>query len=131
MKRIINPPRIATAVVAVALLAACGSEPTSEATDRSGLDGGSAAAWSVQQWAEQHERSAHLEGLARTYGTSAERRKSAERDSVEAAETIEREAKLAGQARTYGADQSTDQPAPVDETSDGEFVPGSRHMPTR
>jgi hypothetical protein len=128
MKRIINPSRIATAVVAVALLAACGSEPTSEATDRSGLDGRSAAAWSAQQWAEQHERSAHLEGLARTYGTSAGRRNWAER--VEA-ETIEREAKLAGQARTYGADRSTDLPAPVDETSDGEFLPGSRHMPTR
>jgi hypothetical protein len=130
MKRIINPARIATAVVAVALLAACGSEPTSEATDGSGLDGRSAAAWSAQQWAEQHERAAHLEGLARTYGTSAERRNSAECDSVDA-ETIEREAKLAGQARTYGADQSTDLPAPVDETSDGECVPGSRHMPTR
>jgi hypothetical protein len=44
------------------------------------------------------------------------------------AERYERSAHLRGLAVTHGTD---DAPMPTDETRDDEFVPGSRHMPTR
>jgi hypothetical protein len=48
------------------------------------------------------------------------------------AEQLERSAKLEGQAGTYSkADSAGDAPAPADETSEDEFVPGSRQMPVR
>ncbi|MET0739667.1 MAG: hypothetical protein ABW035_15430 [Acidimicrobiales bacterium] len=47
------------------------------------------------------------------------------------AEAYEREAHLEGQARTHGGDPSTSPAASPDgDSSDGEFLPDSRHVPT-
>ncbi|HET6836012.1 MAG TPA: hypothetical protein VFH30_19275 [Acidimicrobiales bacterium] len=140
MKRIIRTTRVlvASGVVAVALLAACdGGDPgvatRTVAPER--VDAPAAARLAAQ--AERYERSAHLQGQARTYGAPAGRQDAVRPHPIEAgnrsvAEQLERSAKLEGQARTYSnADSSDDAPAPADETSDDEFVPGSRHMPTR
>jgi hypothetical protein len=87
--------------------------------------------------AEQQELSAHLQGQARTYGGAAEGRDAVVPSAIEAgnravAEQLERSAKLEGQAGTYSkADSAGDAPAPADETSEDEFVPGSRHIPVR
>jgi hypothetical protein len=110
--------------------------------------------------AEQYERDAHLEGQARTYGrdnaapapsetgnrtaqqaeasryvesleSRAERAATAR--TVAEAERIERQAHLEGQARTYGqrrADTS-ETPAIAADAPEPEFLPGSRHVPTR
>ena len=51
------------------------------------------------------------------------------------AEEHEREAHLEGQANTYGGDRGAGDPAEPGTTdpsaADDEFVPGTRHMPTR
>src|ERR671910_3488896 len=138
MKRIIRRTRVlvASGVAAVALLAACGDDP-GEATStaaRERVDAPAAARLAAQ--AEQQELSAHLQGQARTYGGAAEGRDAVVSSAIEAgnravAEQLERSAKLEGQAGTYSqAASAQDAPAPAD-TSDDEFVPGSRHMPVR
>ena len=139
MKRIIRRTRVlvASGVAAVALLAACGDDP-GEATSTAAperVDAPATARLAAQ--AEQQELSAHLQGQARTYGGAAERRDAVSPDPIEAgnravAEQLERSAKLEGQAGTYSkADSAGDAPTPADETSEDEFVPGSRHMPVR
>ena len=139
MKRTIRPTRVlvASGVAAVALLAACGGDP-GEATSTAAperVDAPATARLAAQ--AEQQELSAHLRGQARTYGAPAERRDAVGPSAIEAgnrtvAEQLERSAKLDGQAGTYSkADSAGGAPAPADETSDDEFVPGSRHMPVR
>jgi hypothetical protein len=91
----------------------------------------------LEAQAEQQELSAHLRGRARTYGAPAERGDAAGPSATEAgnragAEQLERSANLDGQAGTYSkADSAGGAPAPADETSEDEFVPGSRHMPVR
>jgi hypothetical protein len=140
MKRIIRTAKVfvASGVVAVALLAACGGDdpgkaPSSAASEQ--VDAPARARLKAQ--AEQYERSAHLQGQARTYGASAERQDPVRPNPIEAgnqamAERLERSAKLEGQAKTHSkADSRNVAPAPADETSDDEFVPGSRHMPMR
>jgi hypothetical protein len=140
MKRIISTTKVsvATAVVAVALLASCGGDDSGEATSASAAERVDAPAGArLEAQAEQYERSAHLQGQARTYGARAERQHAARPNPIEAgnravAESLERSAKLEGQARTHSKADSTDEaPAPADETSDDDFVPGSRHMPMR
>jgi hypothetical protein len=139
MKRIIRPTRVlvASGVAAVALLAACGGDPgvaTSTAAPER-VDAPATARLAAQ--AEQQELSAHLQGQARTYGGAAEGRDAVVPSAIEAgnravAEQLERSAKLEGQAGTYSqAASAQDAPAPADDTSDDEFVPGSRHMPVR
>jgi hypothetical protein len=140
MKRIIRATKVlvASGVVAVALLAACGGDDPGKATSSAAperVDAPARARLAAQ--AEQYERSAHLQGQARTYGAPAGRQDTVSLDPIEAenramAEQLERSAKLEGQARTHSNSASTDDtPAPADETSDDEFVPGSRHMPMR
>jgi hypothetical protein len=138
MKQIIRATRVwmASGVVAVALLAACGDDP-GKATSAAAPEGVDAPARArLEAQAEQYERSAHLQGQARMYGAPSERQDAGTPNQVEArnrarAEQFERSAKLESQARTHGkAASSDDAPARVDETSD-EFVPGSRHMPMR
>lgn len=140
MKRIIKATRmlVASGVVAVALLAACAGDDPGKATSSAAPEQVDAAARArLEAQAQQYERSAHLQGQARTYGAPAKHPDAGRPNSIEAgnqavAEQLEGNAKLEGQARTYGmADSSDDAPAPADETSDGEFVPGSRHMPMR
>jgi hypothetical protein len=140
MKRIISTTKVlvATAVVAVALLANCGGDDSGEARSTSAAERVDAPAGArLEAQAEQYERSAHLQGQARTYGARAERQHAARPNPIEAgnravAESLERSAKLEGQARTHSKADSTDEaPAPADETSDDDFVPGSRHMPMR
>jgi type II secretory pathway pseudopilin PulG len=140
MKRIISATRmlVASGVVAVALLAACGGDGPGKATSSVAPEQVDAAARArLEAQAQQYERSAHLQGQARTYGAPAKRPDAVRPNPIEAgnqavAEQFERNAKLEGQARTYSrADSSDDAPARVDETSDDEFVPGSRHMPMR
>src|SRR5918994_1771302 len=138
MKRTIRPTRVlvASGVAAVALLAACGGDP-GEATSTAAperVDAPATARLAAQ--AEQQELSAHLQGQARTYGGAAERDavspSPTEAGNRAVAEQLERSAKLEGQAGTYSkADSAGDAPAPADETSEDEFVPGSRHMPVR
>jgi hypothetical protein len=118
MKPIIRPIRllVAPAVVAVALLAACGGNDPGEVT---GTAPDRADAWArarLEAQAELYERDAHLQGEVRTYGALAER--------------LERRAHLEGLARTHSSADSSEE-APPNETSDEEFVPGSRHMPMR
>jgi hypothetical protein len=140
MKRFIRATKVlvAPAVVAAALLAACGGDDPGKATSTAAPEQVDAPATArLEAQAEQYERSAHLRGQSRTYGAPAERQVTERLDPIEAgnravAEQFERSAKLEGQARTYSnADSTDDAPAPADETSDNEFVPGSRHMPVR
>ena len=140
MKRIIRATKVlvAPAVVAAALLAACGGDDPGKATSTAAPERVDAPATArLAALAEQQELSAHLQGQARTYGAPAERRDAVGPNPVEAgnraaAEQLERSAKLEGQAGTYSkADSAGDAPAPADETSDDEFVPGSLHMPVR
>jgi hypothetical protein len=138
MKPIISAVRMAApAVVAAALLAACGGDDPGEATRTAPERVDARARARLEAQAEQYERSAHLQGQARTYGAPAERQDAVRPDSDEAlnraqAEQLERSAHLEGQARTHSnADSSEEAPAPPDETFDEEFVPGSRHMPMR
>lgn len=140
MKRIIRATNVlvASGVVAVALLAACGADDPGQATRTAAPEQVDAAARArLEARAEQYERSAHLQGQARTYGAPTERPDAVRPNPIEAgnlavAEQLERSAKLDGQARTHSNAASTeDTPAPADETSDDEFVPGSRHMPMR
>jgi hypothetical protein len=140
MNRIIRATKVlvASGVVAVALLAACGGDDPGKATSTAVPERVDAPATArLEAQAEQYERSAHLQGQARTYGAPAERQDPARPEPFEAgnlavAEQLERNAKLEGQARTHSNAASTDDaPAPADETSDDEFVPGSRHMPMR
>jgi hypothetical protein len=137
---IIRPIRVlvAPAVVAVALLAACGGDDPGKATNTVAPERIDAPARArLEAQAEQYERSAHLQGQARTYGAPAERLDAVWPNPFEArsravAERLERSAKLEGQARTHNkVNSSDDAPAPANETSDEEFVPGSRHMPMR
>jgi hypothetical protein len=100
--------------------------------------------------AEQLERDAHLEGQARTYGrdsaaraqseagnrTAQQAESRAERAatarSVAEAERIERQAHLEGQARTYGQRRADTSETPATAADpEPEFLPGSRHVPTR
>jgi len=140
MKRIIRATKVlvASGVVAVALLAACGGDDPGKATSTAAPERVDAPATArLEAQAEQYERSAHLEGQATTYRAPAERQDGVWPNPSEAgnravAESLERSAKLEGQAKTHSkTDSSDDAPAPADETSDGEFVPGSRHMPMR
>jgi hypothetical protein len=87
--------------------------------------------------AEQYERQAHLDGLARTYGrdNGAVTPSGAGSQSTwnPQADRYERQAHLDGLARTYGQ-HPVDTPTPTDEAATPgarEFVPGSRHMPAR
>jgi hypothetical protein len=138
MKQIVGTTRVlvASGVVAVTLLAACGDGP-GKATSTAAPEQVDAPAPRLVARAEQYERSAHLQGQARTYGAPGERQDPVTLNPREArnralAESLERSAKLDGQAKTHSkADSSDDAPAPVDETFDDEFVPGSRHMPMR
>jgi hypothetical protein len=135
MKRIIRPTRLVVAapVVAVALLAACGDDP-GEATGAAAPERVDASA-RLEARAEQYERSAHLQGHAKTHGAPAH--DAAGTNPIDArrwalAESLERSAHLEGQASTHSKTGSRgNMPAPADEPPDGEFVPGSRHMPTR
>jgi hypothetical protein len=138
-----------TAVVALAV-----------ATFTGGDDNLDIPATRLDSRAEQLERDAHLEGQARTYGrdnaasaqseagnrtaqqaeanrhvewleSRAERAATAR--TLAEAERIERQAHLAGQARTHGqrrADTS-ETPATAADAPEPEFLPGSRHVPTR
>lgn len=137
MKQIIRTTRVVavSAVVAVALLAACGGGDYGEGTVAERVDASTKARLVAQ--AERYEWSAHLEGQARTYGAPTERQDPVgpnpdDAGNRAAAERLENEAKLEGLAKTHSrADPSDDAPAPPDETSNDEFVPGSGHMPTR
>ncbi len=139
MKRIIRTTKVlvASGVVAVALLAACDGGDPGEATRTVAPERVDAPAARLAAQAERYERSAHLQGQARTYGAPAGRQNAVRPDPIEAgnravAEQLERSAMLEGQARTYSnAHSSDDAPAPADEFSGDEFVPGSRHMPKR
>jgi hypothetical protein len=139
MKRILRPRRVwvAPAVVAVALLAACGADDPGDATSAAAPERANAPVRArLEAQAEQYERLAQLQGQARTYGAAAERQEArpspTEAGNQVLAERMERSVKLEGQARTHGKTApSDDAPTPADETLDGEFVPGSRHMPTR
>ena len=117
------------------LLAACGGP--GKATSTAAPEHVDAPAPRLEVQAEQYERSAHLQGQARTYGAPSERQDPVTPNTREAgyralAESLERSAKLEGQAKTHGkADSTDDAPAPVDETYGDQFVPGSRHMPMR
>ena len=78
--------------------------------------------------AEVYERQAHTKGQATTYGRAGAATAQSHtnyRAALEA-ERAERQAHLDGLARTYGQ-----RPAPAAEAHDPEFVPGTRHMPTR
>lgn len=137
MKPIIRPIRllVAPAVVAVALLAACGGNDPGEVTGTAPDRADARARARLEAQAEQYERDAHLQGQARTYGAPAERQDAVRPNSREAgnralAERLERRAHLEGQARTHSNADSSEG-APPNETSDEEFVPGSRHMPMR
>lgn len=138
MKRIIRAAKasVAPAVVAVALLAACGGDDPGQATSQAARRQVDSLAPSEAQ-AEKVERLAHLQGQARTYGAPTQRRDIGHTDPDAArnwalAESLERSAKLEGQARTHSKPNSADDAsAPADEMSDDEFVPGSRHMPVR
>jgi hypothetical protein len=81
--------------------------------------------------AEQYERQAHLDGQAKTYGRDSGATNPSETANRAArkaeAEQYERQAHLDGQAKTYGHDSGLPDGHPYDD----EFVPGSRHMPTR
>jgi hypothetical protein len=100
--------------------------------------------------AEQLERDAHLEGQARTYGrdsaaraqseagnrTAQQAESRAERAAtartVAEAERIESQAHLEGQARTYGQRRADTSETPATAADpEPEFLPGSRHVPTR
>jgi hypothetical protein len=137
MKRILRATTVlaASGVVAVALLAACGGDDPGKATSSAGPERVDARARArPEAQAERYERSAHLEGQARTYGAPAERQTPGRPNAIEAgnravAEQLERSAHLEGQTRAHSkADWSDDAPATADETSDEEFVPGSRHL---
>ena len=101
--------------------------------------------------AEQYERQAHLDGQARTYDrdTGAVAPSEAGNQSARRgeAEHYERQAHLDGQAKTHSSSSAAGNRAALeaqadayvdslqaraeDSGSDDEFVPGSRHMPTR
>ena len=86
--------------------------------------------------AEQYERDAHLEGQAKTHGGDAATDDGQSGRLAAQAEQYERQAHLEGQAKTHGGDNdSTNNQAESNSTGgdpyDDEFVPGSRHMPTR
>jgi hypothetical protein len=76
---------------------------------------------------EQYERQAHLDGQAKTYEqdsgaiTPSEAGNQSARNAQ--AEQYERQAHLDGQAKTYGQHPAA--------TPEPEFLPGSRHVPTR
>jgi hypothetical protein len=140
MKRIIRATKVlvASGVVAVALVAGCGSDDPGKATSTAAPEQVDAPATArLEAQAERYERSAHLRGQAKTHGAltepqDAERPNPFEAGNQATAERLERSAKLEGQAKPHSkADWSDDAPAPADETSDDEFVPGSRHMPMR
>jgi hypothetical protein len=87
MKRIISTTKVlvATAVVAVALLANCGGDDSGEARSTSAAERVDAPAGArLEAQAEQYERSAHLQGQARTYGARAERQHAARPNPIEA-----------------------------------------------
>jgi hypothetical protein len=159
----VRPPSRArrTALVWPAIIAACiAVAALAVATFTGGDDNVDIRVRRLAAQAEQHERDAHLEGQARTYGrdnaapaqseagnrtaqqaeakryvewldSRAERAATAR--TVAEAERIERQAHLEGQARTYGqrrADTS-EKPATAADAPEPEFLPGSRHVPTR
>jgi len=85
--------------------------------------------------AEVYEREAHLKGQATTYNRAGEPAAPRRPDhrAAQRAEQAERRAHLAGLAKTYGlhAAETPDPPAPAADAPEPEFIPGSRHMPTR
>jgi hypothetical protein len=80
----------------------------------------------------QAEQEAHLDGQAKTYGGDDT---TDDGQSARLAAQYEREAHLEGQAKTYGGDRGSDNQAVPNSTEsdpyDDEFLPGSRHVPTR
>jgi hypothetical protein len=89
----------------------------------------------VDPQAEQYELDAHLEGQAKTHGGDDMTDDAQPWRLAAQAEQYEREAHLEGQAKTYGGDRGSDIQAETNSTDsdpyDGEFLPGSRHVPTR
>jgi hypothetical protein len=125
-----------------------------------GDDDSDIRAWRLAERAEQVEREAHLEGQAKTYGgrhDSPNASDAARYRAAQQAEAAERQAHLEGQAKTHGGDDGLPNPfdagnraaydarakayvgsddqsesnASGGDPSNDEFVPGSRHMPTR
>jgi len=100
-----------------------------------GDDDGDIPATRVDPQAEVAERQAHLDGQATTYGrdSAVTAPSQAANLAVQQAERIERQAHLEGQARTYGQPPAgtSDTPAPAADEPGPEFLPGSRHVPTR
>jgi hypothetical protein len=119
-----------------------------------------AARYRAAQQAEAAERQAHLEGQAKTYGRQHDSTGSvdvARHRAAQAAEAAERKAHLEGQAKTHagddglpnpfdagnraaydarakayvGSDDQSESNSSEGDPSNDEFVPGSRHMPTR
>ena len=113
----------------------------------------------LEEVAAFDERDAHLEGQARTYGrdnaapaqseagnrTAQQAEATRHMESLESraeraatartvaeAERIERQAHLEGQARTYGQRRTDTSETPATAADpEPEFLPGSRHVPTR
>ena len=109
---------VAQGTIALALLAGC------DGTDRAVA---TAPSTHERVHAEEHDRSAHLQGQASTHDTGR-----ADPGRLAVAEELDRSARLDGQARTHsGAEPSDVAPAPAEATSVDDFVPGSRHMPMR
>jgi hypothetical protein len=73
MKRIIRTTRVlvGSAVMALAVLAACGGDPD-KTTSPAAPERDAAVRARLEAQAEQHEWSAHLQGQARRYGAPAE-----------------------------------------------------------
>jgi hypothetical protein len=116
-----------------AMIAACiAVAALAVATFTGGDDDADIPATRLDSQAEQHERQAHLEGQAKTYGGDDT---TDDGQSARLAEQYEREAHLEGQAETYGGDRGSDKQAESNSTDsdpyDDEFLPGSRHVPTR
>src|SRR5262245_31275039 len=119
----------------VAIIAACVAVVAIAAVAIVAGDEGDTPATRLDPQAEQLERQAHLDGQANTHG----RGPSAVTDEAATqyrrlleAERYEREAHLAGQAALHGP-RPVDGPAPTDhgDTPEPEYLPGSRHVPTR
>jgi hypothetical protein len=139
MKRSIRATRllVAPTLAAAVLLAACGSDDLGRTSGAASERVAAPASPRLWAQADRHERSAQLRGQALTHGVSTYRLDAIWPNPVEAgtraaAERLERSAKLEAQARTHREAASIgNTPALTHETSDEEFVPGSRHMPVR
>jgi hypothetical protein len=118
---------IVAACIAVAALAV--------ATFTGGDDKVDIPATRLDPQAEQYERDAHLEGQAKTHGGDDTTDDGQSGRLAAQAEQYERQAHLEGQAKTHGGDRGSDNQAESNSTDsdpyDDEFLPGSRHVPTR